>query len=242
MRKNQEKLVAVGMLVLALVTGCGSNNNHANDNHEDETSNSILSTEMEDVEHHAGEKDSQADTKAEQAEESSKADAGAEQTEESSKADTGAEQAEESSKPQSGTTEAAENTEDIEEELAAYRAEREKGISSIGNYTLMQLPNEENYNYGVGDISYVSRFDSRELHEAFKAADAYVKGTLNLENEAWICIDPRMTAIYEDDDKGVANGYDADNIFICEYNDNGNWQNFILFSEGKCSDLEALHH
>lgn len=211
MRKDQIKLMAAGMLVLALMTGCGSNDNKA-----DNGLSSIVSTDMEDADHDAGEQESPADT--------------------------GIGQTEESSQPQS-QPQAAEAAEGIEEELAKYRAEREKGVSSSGGYTMVEVPNEENYQYGVGDSSsYTSRFDSRELNEAFKAAGAYVKGTLNLDGDVWACIDPRMIAIYEDEDKGVASGYDADNIFLCEYNNNGNWQYLILVREGKGSGWEVLYH
>ena len=217
MRKNQVKVMATGMLVLALMTGCGSNDNSIN-----KKANSIISTDMEDVVHNAGEQESQADAEVEQG---SQMNIENEQTEESSQ------------------FQSVETTDDIEEELAAYRAEREKGVSSSGGYTMVELPNEENYDHGVGDSSgYTSRFDSKELNEAFKAADVYVTGTLNLQSDVWACIDPRMIAIYEDEDKGVANGYDADNIFLCEYNDNGNWQYLILVREGKGSDWEVLHH
>jgi hypothetical protein len=152
---------------------------------------------------------------------------------------------EESSQLTSQSTESTESTdaeENIEEELADYRAEREKGTSSHGNYTMVELPNEENYNNKIGDSNdYTSRFDSRELNEAFEVAEAYVKDTLNLESEVWSCIDPRMLAIYEDEDKGVASGYDADNIFLCEFNNNGSWQYLILVREGKGSDWEVLY-
>lgn len=215
MRNNKINLMTAGMLVLALMTGCGSGDNKADDG-----SNSIISINMEDVGLNTGVQESQGDAEDEQ----------------ESQTDIEDEQMEESSQSQSQTVE------DIEEELAAFRAEREKGISSVGNYMMVQFPNEENYNYGVGDISYLPGFDSRELNEAFKAASAYIKDTLNLESDAWICVDPRMTAIYEDEDKGVANGYDADNIFLCEYNDNGNWQYLILVREGKGSDWEVLYH
>lgn len=216
MRKNQIKLIAAGMLALTFMTGCGSGDNNA-----DGEISSIISIDMEDAEQDAGEQENHTNNEDGQ----------------ESQANIEVGQIEENDQSQSVKT-----TDDIEEELAAFRAEREKGISSLGNYMLVQFPNEENYSYDVGDISYVSRFDSRELNEAFKVAGAYVEGTLNLENGAWICIDPRMTAIYEDDDKGVANGYDADNIFLCEYNDNGNWQYLILVREGKGSDWEVLYH
>lgn len=216
MRKNHIKFMVAGMLVLSLMTGCSSSDNNA-----DEGINNIIPIDMENVELNAGEQENQANV----------------EDEPESHENIKNEQTEANGQPQSVGT-----TDDIEEELAAFRAEREKGISSIGNYTMVQFPNEENYSYDVGDISYLDRFDSRELNEAFKAAGAYVEDTLNLENGVWICIDPRMTAIYEDDDKGVANGYDADNIFLCEYNDNGNWQYLILVREGKGSDWEVLYH
>lgn len=231
MRKNQIKLMVAGMLVLAFMTGCGSNDNNVN-NKAEKGSGSIISTDMEDAGQKGGKQANQTTNG-----QVNQADTGNGQER---RRDIEDEQMEEISQPQSRTTE---NAEGIEEELAAFRAEREKGTSSLGNYTMVQLPNEENYNYDVGDSSsYTSRFDSRELNEAFKAADAYIKDTLNLDGDIWACIDPRMTAIYEDDDKGVANGYDADNIFLCEYNDNGNWQYLILVREGKGSDWEVLYH
>jgi hypothetical protein len=177
--------------------------------------NSIISEDIEDVAHSTEEQESGTDT--------------------------GTSQTEESSQLTSQSTESTDAEENIEEELADYRAEREKGTSSHGNYTMVELPNEENYNK-IGDSNdYTSRFDSRELNEAFEVAEAYVKDTLNLESEVWSCIDPRMLAIYEDEDKGVASGYDADNIFLCEFNNNGSWQYLILVREGKGSDWEVLY-
>jgi len=226
MSKNQVKLMAAGMLILALMAGCGSNDNDMN-----EGSNSTISMDTEDIGYNSGEQESKPNIEDKQESQMNIED---EQTEENSQS-----QPQPQSQSQSQDTE---TTDDIEEELAAFRAEREKGISSIGNYTLVQYPNEESYHYGIGDTSYTSRFDSRELNEALGAAGAYVKDTLNLESEVCVCIDPRMTAIYEDEDKGVANGYDADNIFLCEYNDNGTWQYLILVREGKGSDWEVLYH
>lgn len=91
MRKNQVKLMVAGMLVMVLMTGCGSSDNNA-----DSGSNSIISTDMEDAGHNAEEQESLADTETAQMGESSQ--------------------------PQSQSQVA----ESIEEELAAYRAEREK--------------------------------------------------------------------------------------------------------------------
>lgn len=222
MRRNQIKIMIAGMLALALMTGCGSGNDNASDNNTINESNSIISMDMEDIAYNAGEQENLTDTEDEKNH-----------------------QTEENNQSQIQDTENAEDTVDteaLEAELAAYRAERANGTSSHGSYTMTQMPNEENYNYGVADDYHVAVFDSRELNEAFKVAIDYVRNTLNLEGEVWNCIDPRMNAIYEDEDKGVANGYDSDNIFVCEYDDNGNWQYLILVREGKGSDWEVLYH
>lgn len=208
MKKNYVKLMAAGMLTLVFMMGCSSNGNAINDG-----ANGIASDNADDSGYHAGEQESQNDTKPEQPEENKNS--------------------------QSWATAAAE---DIEKELAAYRAEREKGVSEHKTYTLAKLPNEENYKYGVGHCDNGPDLDARELNLVYKAAADYVEETLKLESEVWECIDPRMTAIYEDEDKGVANGYDADNIFLCEYNDNGTWQYLILVREGKGSDWKTLFH
>ena len=217
--KNQVNVIAAGMLVLALMTGCGLSNvgtggNSANESNANEEPDRVLSTDMEDVGDNAGGQGSQTDGQDGQTDDGSQLQ-----------------------------SRAAEDTGSIEEELTAYRAEREEGVSSSGGYMMVKAPNEENYHYGIGEsIDHISGFDSRELNEAYETAGAYVRDTLNLESEVWGCVDPRMNAIYEDEDKGVANGYDADNIFLCEYNDNGNWQYLILVREGKGSDWEVLYH
>ena len=161
--------------------------------------------------------------------------------EQESQKDTKSEQLEENKNSQSQPLDTA-SEEDMEKELAAYRAERKNGESSLGDFTLAKLPSEDNYKYGVGDLGNTPEFDSRELNEAYKTANDYINGTLKLESQAWECIDPRMLAIYEDEDKGVANGYDADNIFLCEYKDNGKWQYLILVREKKGSDWKVLYN
>lgn len=225
MRKNYVTLMVAGMFIMTLMVGCGPNGNMINDR-----PNKAISENADDGGNLTGEQENRNDTKLEENKNSS--------------TDTKSEQSKENKKDQSQSQpQTTASTEDLEKELAAYRAEREKGESSLGNFTLGKLPSEENYKYGIGGSdSYTARFDARELNEAYKAADAYVEETLKLESEAWECIDPRMIAIYEDEDKGVANGYDADNIFLCEYNDNGTWQYLIMVREGKGSDWKALYH
>lgn len=133
--------------------------------------------------------------------------------------------------------------EDIEQVLADYRSDRAKGESDTPDgYVLAVAPNEEDYGFGVGDTSYTSRFDTKEVSEAFKAAEKYIEDTLKIKSPLYCCVDPRMTAIYDDEDKGVANSYDADNIFLCEYSENGEWQYIILVREGKGKEWTVLFH
>ena len=66
-RKNQVKVIMVGMLVLALIAGCGLNNNSAdgnsandnstNENSVNEESDRILSMDMKNDGDNAGEQD-----------------------------------------------------------------------------------------------------------------------------------------------------------------------------------------
>lgn len=223
MRKNYVRLIVAVMLIPVFMTGCGSNGNVINDG-----ANGIVSENADDSGYHVGEQESQNDTKPEQPEENK-----------NSQNDIKPEQPEENNNSQSWS---AADAEDIEKELAAYRAEREKQGFSKGGVDYAVAPNEENYKYGVGYCDNGPDFDSRELSEAYEAAVTYVEGTLKLESKVWWCVDPRMNAIYEDEDKGVANGYDADNIFLCEYNDNGKWQYLILVREKKGADWKVLYH
>ena len=81
----------------------------------------------------------------------------------------------------------------------------------------------------------------------FRSARIYVTDSLGIEPDTkmvtYMCIDPRILNIYEDEDKGVAAGYDNNNIFVCEYcNEDGVWQYLILVREGKGSEWNVIHN
>jgi hypothetical protein len=61
-------------------------------------------------------------------------------------------------------------------------------------------------------------------------------------NTTYHCVDPRIWEIYSANDKGVANGYEPENIYVTEYCDNGAWQYLILVREGKGSEWKVIHH
>lgn len=141
----------------------------------------------------------------------------------------------------------SDSDEELEEKLAAYREARENAKpTSLGNGVTMggSVSEEE---YGISyDASILETFDSREIAEAYGTANSYVEDTLGISvetrNTTYHCVDPRIWAIYSAEDKGVANGYDPENIYVVEYCDNGTWQYLILVREGKGSAWKVIHH
>ena len=134
----------------------------------------------------------------------------------------------------------------LEEELKNYRQEREDMIQETNGLVEGGSPDEDNYSFDMSGSFYTSRFDTRETTEAYAAARIYVTDTLGLKPSTkmvtYMCIDPRILAIYDDEDKGVAAGYDSSNIFVCEYcNGDGVWQYLILVRDGKGGAWSVIH-
>ena len=136
---------------------------------------------------------------------------------------------------------------ELEEELKQYRQEREDTIQESNGLLEIGSPDESNYSFDLSKSYYISQFDTREITEAYAAARIYVTDSLGIEPATkmvtYMCIDPRIWNIYEDEDKGVAAGYDNNNIFVCEYcNEDGVWQYLILVREGKGSEWSVIHN
>lgn len=135
---------------------------------------------------------------------------------------------------------------ELEEELARYRQEREDNIKEANGLVEGGSPDESNYTFDMSGIG-LSQFDTKETTEGFAAARIYVTDTLGIKPstkmEIYMCVDPRILAIYEDEDKGVAVGYDNSNIFVCEYCGEGDvWQYLILVRDGKGSQWKVIHN
>lgn len=137
---------------------------------------------------------------------------------------------------------------ELEKNLSEYRAERENmtniamgnGVSGYG------APNAEEYGFQTDTANYIQLFDSRELNKAYETAKKYVAESLAITVETnavvYACVDPRIMEIYEAEDKGVVDGYDSQNIFVCEYCDDGTWQYLFLVRDGKGSEWSVIHH
>lgn len=135
---------------------------------------------------------------------------------------------------------------ELEEELKQYRKEREDLIQEANGLVEGGTPDEGKYSFDLSGAFYESQFDTKELTEAYAAARIYVTDTLGItpgtKMAVYMCIDPRILAIYADEDKGVAAGYENSNIFVCEYCDeSGVWKYLILTREGKGSAWNVIY-
>lgn len=77
-----------------------------------------------------------------------------------------------------------------------------------------------------------------ELEEIYEEVRNYVIEKLNIDSkdkekinylDISNCIDPRMTGIYDDKDKGVAKGYENKDIYIAEYEKSENKYMYVIF-------------
>lgn len=142
----------------------------------------------------------------------------------------------------------SEDDKELEEALAAYRKERESMVAvKMGNGLKgYGAPDQEDYGIDDSGTKYLLEFDSRETAKAYETSENYIKETLGIQTEtkvaAYMCVDPRMYKIYEDEDKGVAEGYKNDNIFITEYYDGDLWQYLILVRDSKDDPWKVIHH
>lgn len=135
----------------------------------------------------------------------------------------------------------------LEEELERYRQEREELIQEANGLVEGGSPNEDHYAFDMSGSFYSGQFDTREITEAFASARIYVTDELKFKPETkmvtYPCVDPRILEIYEDEDKGVAAGYDNDDIFVCEYQSKeGKWQYLILVRGSKESAWDVIHN
>lgn len=136
---------------------------------------------------------------------------------------------------------------ELEEELKKYRQEREDSIIESNGLVEGGSPDEDDYSFDMSGTYYGGQFDIREVTEAYAAARIYVTDTLGIKKNTkmatYMCVDPRILAIYEDEDKGVASGYDNSNIFVCEFCDeDGVWHYLILVRDGKGSAWNVIHN
>lgn len=102
----------------------------------------------------------------------------------------------------------------------------------------------------VGQTKNRPPFDEVESKKQVEVVSDYLGKKFNIDindeeefnkiNQA-TCIDPRINAIY-DDDKGVANGYKNEEIYIEEYEDSdGTYKYLILIKDKETKEWTVIH-
>ncbi|MGL5755750.1 MAG: hypothetical protein ACRCYC_10535 [Paraclostridium sp.] len=136
---------------------------------------------------------------------------------------------------------------EIDKALAKIRKERKESVT-VKNGALMMTSNN---GMGLtGQSKNIPRIqDMDEIKKIVNTVRDYLENELKLpkrgigEYDTSTCLDPRMNAIYDDEDKGVANGYDNENIYIEEYEtaEDGVYSYLILVRDSKDSEWKVIH-
>lgn len=117
------------------------------------------------------------------------------------------------------------------------------GVTSSVSSNGMDLPGQSK------NIPYVGDESMDEIKARIKVVYDYLENELKLPQKKDIgynigrCMDPRMNAIYDDEDKGVASGYENENIYIEEYETAKEdvYSYLIMVRESKDSEWKIIH-
>ncbi|KRU26798.1 hypothetical protein VT91_04150 [Clostridium sporogenes] len=139
---------------------------------------------------------------------------------------------------------------EIDKALARMRKSRKEktevkdgSVSTIAEVGI-NLPGQSKNIPDFGKESY------EKLEERAHVINDYIDNELKVPkrpvyvHNAAPCLDPRMNAIYDDKDKGVASGYDNQNIYIEEYETEKDdvYSYLILVRDSKDSPWKVIHH
>lgn len=135
---------------------------------------------------------------------------------------------------------------ELDKKLIQMRAFRKKNIK-IENGSMSAI----SYNdQGIsGQSENRPEFDKEEYKIIFNIVYDYLAEKFDIDRDDEIalaridnatCIDPRINKIYDEDDKGVANGYKNENIYVHEYEDTNNSYKYLVMVKEK--DMWKIIH
>ncbi|MGL5695002.1 MAG: hypothetical protein ACRCXA_13050 [Peptostreptococcaceae bacterium] len=137
---------------------------------------------------------------------------------------------------------------EIDKALAEIRKARKKSITiKDGSMTVIsdngiRLPGQSE------NIPDFSKEDYKSFEQGASVILDYIENELKIPKREYgydtsICIDPRMNAIYDDEDKGVASGYENENIMIEEYESEVDdvYSYLILVRDSKTSPWKIIY-
>lgn len=134
---------------------------------------------------------------------------------------------------------------DLNKTLDEYRAAREKAIYEENGLSYSGSVNPEDYGLDLSGLQIQSDFDIRESTLAYAACEKYILEELGIKPETkltvYTCADPRIMEIYNDKDKGVAQGYENENIFFCEFKNEGTWEYVFAVRKSKEEPWIGIH-
>ena len=138
-------------------------------------------------------------------------------------------------------------------ELDKMLAERRKMAKDLG-----KIENGNEMGVSASSVGFPGQTENmpellsrEEFDKMYTVAIAYIAEKLGIDkndNEGLkkinfnICIDPRANAIYDDEDKGVADGYANEDILIVEYEETEDVYNYLFLGRDLTSgEWKALH-
>lgn len=134
---------------------------------------------------------------------------------------------------------------ELDKALASLRKSRKEGYSSLNGLDISIAPNGSllpGQSENIPDFS--------DLNESFyQMIYDYLENELKIPKRTGYVydvassLDPRMNAIYDDEDKGVAAGYENENIYVVEYETEIDdvYSHLILVRDTKDSPWKVIH-
>ncbi|MBD5586125.1 hypothetical protein FDF50_03755 [Clostridium botulinum] len=140
---------------------------------------------------------------------------------------------------------------ELDKELARRRKARKEGTKKTAyGTTLGAMENGANIAGQSKNIPNFGKESYKKFEQLAHAVGDYINNELKIPERPVYghniapCLDPRMNAIYDDEDKGVASGYDNENIYIEEYETEKDdvYSYLILVRDSKDSPWKVIHH
>lgn len=138
---------------------------------------------------------------------------------------------------------------EIDKALAIIRKARKDSVTVKDGSTTIISDNGSNLPGQSENIPDFSDEPMENWKQLSEVTHDYIKNELKIpkrpiyEYDTSICIDPRINEIYDVDDKGVASGYDNENIMTYEYETEKDdiYSYLILVRDSKDSPWKIIH-
>ncbi|MEG0295896.1 MAG: hypothetical protein RR620_04190 [Clostridium sp.] len=139
---------------------------------------------------------------------------------------------------------------ELDKALASIRKARKESVTVQNGSSSIISGNGSNLPGQSKNMPDFSKEGTEKWQQLGEVTTNYIANELKVpkrpvyEYDSSQCLDPRINAIYDETDKGVANGYDNENIFIEEYETEVDdvYSYIFLVRESKDSPWKVIHH